>query len=356
MLAIRLRGVRLAPGGEVVLDGVDLDVSEGERLAVVGSSGSGKTLLLRAIAGLDRPDAGCVEIHGRPVDGVRRDVTLVFEGDTVYDHLRVGGNLELPLQLDKRTGGSVDATAARFTIRRLLSRRPATLSVGQRRTVAAARALVRDDVSVVLLDEPLAGTDPHRRAVLVESVMAMPHTTIVLATNEPADAFRWAHRAAVISAGRMAQVGTPMHVYRFPVSLAVADLMGELNRFPATVVEGGGGRWADIGGTRLRLSPSAPNLVDGRHVVVTVRPADLEVATPGAPFDRTIPATVGRIEEDGSWQRVLFGLGSRMGTGFVARVPARHSVRRGDRVVWHARPERVQVFDPVSGAILDPSP
>ncbi|CAN5846192.1 sulfate/molybdate ABC transporter ATP-binding protein [soil metagenome] len=356
MAAIRLRGIRLVAGGKVVLDDVALDVAEGERLAVVGSSGSGKTLLLRAIAGLDRPEGGQVYVHGVAVRGTRRDVTMVFQGDNVYDHLEVEGNLELPLRFAKGSLGSVEATAARFTIRRLLRRRPATLSAGQRRTVAAARALVRDDVRVVLLDEPLSGTDPHRRSVVVDSVMSDRRLTVVLATNEPADAFRWADRAAVIDAGRVAQVDAPRQVYRYPVSLAVGELMGELNRFPATVEQVDGRSWAHIAGTRLLLRNGGRGLVAGGRVVVAVRPPDLRVATPGTPFERTIHATVGRVEQDGGTQRVLFGLGASAGAGFVAVVPAPHKLRRGDRVVWCAEPDRIRVFDPVSGASLDSDP
>jgi ABC-type transport system involved in cytochrome c biogenesis ATPase subunit len=107
--------------------------------------------------------------------GTRREVTLVFQEDAVYDHLDVGENLEFPFRVTSRVGGRhIGATADRFLIRALLGRASTELSAGQRHVVAAARALVRPEVEMVLLDEPMVGTDPHRRRLLVEALLADP--------------------------------------------------------------------------------------------------------------------------------------------------------------------------------------
>lgn len=351
MVAIHVSGLRIRAGGEVLLDDLDLDVGAGERFVLLGASGSGKTLLLRVLAGLDRPAAGLVRIHGRQVQKPRPDVTMVFQGDATYEHLDVEGNLGISLRFAPEATGSVDAAARRFMIRRLLGRRPATLSAGQRKAVVAARALVRDDVSVVLMDEPLVGTDPHRRSLVVDSVLDDRSLTVVIATNEPGDAFRWGDRVGVLAGGRLAQVGSPGAVYRDPISLSVADITGDLNRFPATL-EREDGWWARIAGSRVRLGAGLDASWDGRPAVVGLRPRDLEVASPGAPFERTVHATVGRIEHLGSRQRVLFGLGAVAGIAFMADIDVTAGVAAGNRVSWYVDPASIRLFDPNTGRAI----
>lgn len=354
MRAIALSGVGVGLGGEVILDDIDLSVEAGERVALLGSSGSGKTTLLRVIAGLQRPTRGTVSVHGAAVTGIPEAVTMVFQGDAVYDHLDVAGNLGFPLAggsstwKEERVGDVADA----FAIRRLLARHPRTLSAGQRRTVAAARAMVRSEASIVLLDEPLVGTDPHRRLRMVEAVMARPDLTVLLASNDPADAMRWADRMVVLAGGRIVQSGTPADVYRHPVSLDVGELTGEMNRIPGALV--GEGDWAvEIGGSRLVLEPG-PGWVgqSGKRVVVGVRPSDLSIASPGMPFDRRLRATVGRVEPLGPAQRILFGLGRQRGVGFVAEVGTDVRLTVGERVDWHVPASLIRLYEPVTGRVL----
>lgn len=335
-----------------MLDSVNLAVRHGERLALMGSSGSGKTSLLRVMAGLDRPAAGEVTVGGEPVSRRRREVTMTFSQDTIYDHLDVEGNLDFPFRVtedapDRRQ--RVVATADQFSLHRLMDRRPSSLSAGQRQAVATARALVRPGVEVVLMDEPLAGTDPHRRQVLVEAVMARPDLTVVLATNDPADAFRWCDRVAVLARGTVAQTGAPRTVHRDPSSLAVAELTGELNRVPATVRAGA--PWAlEVGGSTLTLDPVPAGLVDGQRVVLGLRPYDISLASSATPFERRLRATIGRVEPLGGGLRVLFGLGDRGGTGFVAEVATSPGV--GDRVDWFVPTDALALYDPATGRRL----
>ncbi|MGH8912033.1 MAG: ATP-binding cassette domain-containing protein, partial [Acidimicrobiia bacterium] len=221
MEAIDLFEVRIVRSGLTVLDSVDLAVSVGERFCLIGSSGSGKTSLLRVVAGLDSPHHGRVLVNGTPVKGPRRQVTMIFSEDNVYDHLDVTGNLGFPLRVthdNPRRAGQVSDTGDLFSLHRLMDSKPETLSAGQRRVVAAARALVRPEIEIVLMDEPLVGTDPNRRELLVAAVMSRADLTVVMATNDPADAFRWADRVAVLTGGVVAQVGTPDGVYREPAS------------------------------------------------------------------------------------------------------------------------------------------
>ncbi|HEX2153943.1 MAG TPA: ABC transporter ATP-binding protein [Acidimicrobiia bacterium] len=342
---ISLRGVALSRQQPGLLAELDLEVAPGERVCLLGASGSGKTALLRAIAGLDPVTAG--EIAVRPE--TRRRLTMVFQDDAVYDHLDVERNISFPLQ--GAAGGSdiekqVREAANRFYLGGLLSRRPGTLSTGQRTAVSTARALARSDLSVVLLDGPLIGTDPHLRQRLLEAVMSEPELTVIFASREGSDALRWADRVAVLAGGRLAQVGLPLEVYRAPGSLEVAELMGELNRIPAVARAGG----VDIGGSRLAMG--LPAVENGRRLVVGLRPLDLIPARDGTPFDRRLRATVGRIEQVGATQRVMFGLGERPGVGFAAEIEADYRMARGVRIDWYVAPDAVRLYDPVSGSAL----
>lgn len=354
MSAIAVSQVRLVRDGRVVLEGIDLEVSATEHLCLIGASGSGKTSLLRVIAGLEEPEEGEVLVQGTSVSGTRRDVTMVFQDDVIYEHLDVTGNLDFPFRVTEgieAQESKVGEVADMFAIRRLLSRQPGTLSAGQRRVVSAARALVRPDVSVVLMDEPLVGTDPHRRARLVEAVMKRSELTVVLATNDPTDVLRWADRVAVMVERRLVQVGSPEDVYRRPVSLAAAEAIGEMNRIPAAVTAESG--WSlEVGGSRIGLDTVPAGMKEGQRVVLGIRPSDLRPAWRGTPFDRRLRGSVGRVEPIGGTQRILFGLGETKGVGFVAEIDADEHVRAGDRLDWHVDPSAVRLFEPVTGEAL----
>lgn len=348
---IAVKGVSVAHRGAAILNGVDLHVEPGERLALLGPSGSGKTSLLRVMAGLDRPTGGSVEVGGRPVDRHSEEVTMVFQGDSVYEHLDVEGNLAFPSSAEEdpeERERRVDEAARRFLLTRVLSRSPGTLSAGQRRVVAAARALARDNVSVVLLDDPLVGADQRLRQRLVETILSDSGLTVVFATREGSDTLRWSDRVAVLAGGGLAQVGPPAEVFRRPVSLTVAEAMGELNRFPATVSVPDGR--LEVAGSRIAPATLSPDVENGRRVVMGVRPSGLRLAGAETPFGRRLRGVVGRVEPVGAHQRVLFGLGER-GVGFCATIDAGPRIEVGERVDWALEPD-VRIYDPVSGAAL----
>lgn len=350
-----MSGVSITRGGTTILDRVDLEVGRGERLCILGASGSGKTALLRVIAGLERPIRGEVDVMGEAPRPGRPDVTMIFQDDAAYDHLDVRGNLDFPFRLGADApdrSDRVQRTASTFSIRRLLSRRTTELSSGQRRLVSAARALVRPGVSLVLMDEPLVGTDPKRRARLVEAVMGRRELTVVIATHEPADAFRWADRVAVLEGGGVAQVGPPPQVYARPSTLEVAELMGEINRFPATLDAATASWRVDVVDSRLVVGEVPSGSQHGQRVVAAVRPEHLVLASAGIPFDRRLRATVGRVELIGARQRVLFGLGTNPGIGFVASIEASTPVSAGDPVDWYVPPDAIRLYEPLTGEAL----
>lgn len=350
MTAIALSSVCISQSGDRILDDVSLRVGSGETVCLIGSSGSGKSSLLRVIAGLDIPVSGGVVVHGRDVRAPRPDVTMAFQTEAVYDHLDVSGNLEFPFRIGRSPSGGrsqhVDRAASRFSLRRILGWQPAALSTGQRQLVAASRALVRPEVSVALLDEPLAGIDPGLRLRVVDEVVRRQDLTVLLATNDPGDCFRWADRVVVLAGGAIAQVGAADEVYQHPVSLVVAELMGGLNRIPARVTTVGTLR---VGQSELTAELLPEGIDRDQPVVVGIRPQKLGLAETGTPFTRRLRATVGRVERLGATKRILFGLGDSAGVGFSAEVDSTMGLEIGQTVDWFVDPRAVRLFDPVTG-------
>ena len=219
MAAIRLEGIDKAFGsGQPVLRGIDLDIADGERLALVGPSGGGKSTVLRIIAGLEVPTRGRVLIDEKDVTEVpaeRRDLAMVFQNYALYPHKNVRENLAFGLRMrgiapaDIRT--RVEATAASLGLAPLLERLPSQLSGGQRQRVAVGRAIVRD-ARAFLFDEPLSNLDPglrgDTRAELIE-LHGRLRATMVYVTHDQEEAMTLGQRVAVSKRGASRTGGCP---------------------------------------------------------------------------------------------------------------------------------------------------
>ena len=236
-----------------VLDGVSLNVAAGGFLALLGPSGCGKSTLLRIIAGLEAQDAGTVSIAGQVVDSLRpaeRNVAMVFQSYALYPHLSVRDNIALPLRMRRMTAAQrlpvlgamlpgsrslqrgfeaeVGRVADLLELGDLLPRKPGQLSGGQRQRVALARAMVRNP-ALFLMDEPLSNLDAKLRVTMRGEITALHRrlgTTFVYVTHDQAEAMTMADRIAVMSHGRLLQVGTPSEIYERPASLEVAGFVG----------------------------------------------------------------------------------------------------------------------------------
>jgi iron(III) transport system ATP-binding protein len=242
--AVACAGLRRAYGPVVALDGVDLEVAEGELLAVLGPSGCGKTTLLRLIAGFERPDVGTVALGGQIVAGPgqfvppeRRRVGIVVQDHALFPHLTVAANVGYGVR--GRRGAPRAARIAEVLdmvgMVELTQRYPAELSGGQQQRVAIARALAPEP-RVVLLDEPFANLDAALRTRIrleVAAILRAAGATAVLVTHDQEEALSLADRVAVLNAGRLAQVGRPDEVYRHPADPFVARFVGD-----ADLVEG----------------------------------------------------------------------------------------------------------------------
>jgi osmoprotectant transport system ATP-binding protein len=222
------------------LDGVSLDVLEGECVALVGESGSGKTTLLRSFNGLVRPDAGRVLIGGRDISdldvvALRRGMGYVPQDGGLLPHWRVGRNVELVPRLRGADGDALTRADASLQLvgldpKAFRDRWPSELSGGQRQRVAMARALAAGP-RILLLDEPFGALDAITRADLQESFAELRASgaagpmTCVLVTHDLHEAFLLANRVAVLRGGRLEQVGSPSQLIEAPASPYVRDLL-----------------------------------------------------------------------------------------------------------------------------------
>jgi ABC-type sugar transport system ATPase subunit len=247
------------------LDGVDLMVGDGERLAIVGPSAAGKSTLLRVIAGVERPDAGSVWIDQREMTHMpawKRPVRLLIQEPALVPYWLVERNVTF----GSRPSASDRALIEQLGLSGLERRRPATLSGGQRQRVALARAL-RGNPRVLLLDEPLSRLDPPARLelrTLIAELATRRQLATVLVTHDAVEAITFGHRLAVLIRGRIAQVDRPLVVYAQPDTVEIAAMLGDppMNLIPvsAGMPAPGGAAWLGIRAERLVLGspPIAP--------------------------------------------------------------------------------------------------
>jgi spermidine/putrescine transport system ATP-binding protein len=236
--AIEARGLTRRFGEVTALDGVSLDIREGEFLSLLGPSGCGKTTLLRLIAGLDLPDAGELKIHGEsalPIPAHRRPVNTVFQNYALFPHLRVWDNIAFGLRMKNVAPPEIETRVRRVMdlveISNLADRKPAQISGGQKQRVALARALVNEP-EVLLLDEPLGALDLKLRKQLQLELHRLQRRlgiTFVYVTHDQDEAMVMSDRIAVMNAGRIEQLGAPEEIYEQPRTRFVAEFLGSCN-------------------------------------------------------------------------------------------------------------------------------
>ena len=237
---VHLSDLTLSYGKTVAVPNLDLDIVEGELIALLGPSGCGKTTTMRAIAGLLTPSSGRIEIDGRDVTRVaanKRGIGLVFQSYALFPHLSAFENVAFGLRLQKMPDAEVrartDAGIATVGLTGFEARKPAELSGGQQQRLALARSLVMEP-KVLLLDEPLSNLDARLRLEMrteLQRVQKETGVTMVFVTHDQSEALALADRIVLMKDGRIEQLGTPSQLYAEPVTAFAAEFMGFENIF-----------------------------------------------------------------------------------------------------------------------------
>jgi spermidine/putrescine transport system ATP-binding protein len=294
------------------VNGINLDVVGGEFFSLLGPSGCGKTTTLRLIAGFEQPTEGQILLDGRDVAHTpphKRNVNTVFQSYALFPFLTVEENVSFGLRYkDVAKGEARKKTAEALSLVQLegyQKRRPRQLSGGQQQRVALARALVLNP-AVLLLDEPLGALDAKLRKALQIELKALQEEvgiTFIYVTHDQEEALTMSDRLAVMSNGRIEQIGTPVEVYEEPSTAYVADFLGVSNLMSALGDGGGKVRLGDFQLVAARGDASARG-----RIRIVVRPERVRLDDHGTSGDNRIPGMVERVLYVGSTIQVLVHL------------------------------------------------
>jgi multiple sugar transport system ATP-binding protein len=382
---------KVFPGGVRAVDGLSLDIADGEFMVLVGPSGCGKSTALRSIAGLDEITSGSISIGGRVVNDLPpkdRDIAMVFQNYALYPHMTVEQNLAFGLQQRKTPKDEirrrVTDVAKMLGLEEYLRRKPAALSGGQRQRVAMGRAIVREP-QAFLMDEPLSNLDAKLRVSMRASLSQLHErlgVTTVYVTHDQVEAMTLGQRVCVLREGKLQQADTPQTLFNAPVNLFVAGFIGSpaMNFVTAWLVRDDGPA-VTFAGHSLGVPPSLltarPGLDDyfGRELILGIRPSDFEDAELADAEWARMPVTTGVTEDLGSEIHVLFTVDapqvqhasiSQAVAGdddaaiplaggkslWTARVAARSKIRPGQPAELAIDTSNLQFFDPDSGLAI----
>ncbi|PHR93532.1 MAG: ABC transporter ATP-binding protein [Blastopirellula sp.] len=334
-------------GDLTIIDGMDLEVHDGEMIALLGGSGCGKSTTLFAICGIHKVNGGRIFFGDHDVTNVttqERNVGVVFQSFALYPHMTVENNIGFPLKLRKESTGDIKRKVGEIAemvhIEALLQRRPGELSGGQQQRVALARALVRRP-DVLLLDEPLANLDATLRLEMRSEIRRIQHETgitAVLVTHDQTEAMSMCDRIAIMDAGKIVQITEPKDMYDNPVSDFVAGFLGSP---PIAFLSGKieDGHFIEPSTkTKIPLDHEMAKSNNGRTVSIGIRPEYFQPNNGTA-----VSGKVSFIESQG--RETLYNvmlpdgkiLRSIQGEGSVAKI--------GDTVEWGINAPKILVFD-----------
>jgi sulfate transport system ATP-binding protein len=286
-IAASVRGVSKSFKGTVVLEDINFDVAMGESLVLLGASGSGKTTILRIIAGLEEPDTGSIILHGKDVTELparERGVGVIFQAYALFPRMNVEQNIGYGLRIRKRPRkeikNTVDELIKLVRLEEHRKKYPSQLSGGQQQRVAIARTLAYKP-QVLLFDEPFGALDAQTRVRLrreIRSLLKHINVPSVFITHDQEEALELGDRIAVLNVGRLEQIGTPDEVYNKPETEYVATFLGAANLLLGVVNSGG----VELGTVNLPAPEETRRFREGQPVKLVFRPEDVCLNRTGA--------------------------------------------------------------------------
>jgi spermidine/putrescine ABC transporter ATP-binding subunit len=343
---------RRYPGGVVAVDNVSLDIQQNEFFALLGPSGCGKTTLLRMISGLDSPSEGQIFIGGEDMAYTppnKRPTNMVFQSYAVFPHMTVADNVAYGLrvtgvaedEVKRRVGEGLEMTK----LAHLADRKPDQMSGGQRQRVALARALVKRP-KVLLLDEPLSALDAKLRDDMRLELTRLQQTvgiTFIMVTHDQDEALAMAGRIAVMEKGAVQQLATPMELYEKPSNKFVADFIGKVNMFEASVLSQQG-KLLNLDSKGIGKVEIPTDKTCNGTVTIAVRPEKVELSLKKPTEKGAIiaDAKVTDVAYYGDWSEVVTQLadGSHVSINVQNdRREAGANAKRGDKVWVYWQPE-----------------
>jgi multiple sugar transport system ATP-binding protein len=353
----------LYPGNPIpAVDSLNLEVSDGEFMVLVGPSGSGKSTALRMLAGLEDVSSGEIRIAGQDVSRKPpkdRDIAMVFQNYALYPHMSVGENMGFALKLKgvgkAERAAKVLEAAKLLDLEKYLDRKPKALSGGQRQRVAMGRAIVRSP-SVFLMDEPLSNLDAKLRVETRANIAALQSrlgTTTIYVTHDQVEAMTMGDRVAVLKDGILQQCDTPRNLYDRPGNAFVAGFIGSpaMNLRQAKLTPGG----ARLGNIDLPLSDSVKNAAQAANlseITLGVRPESFSVAPSGSTGLALEVILVEELGADAFVYGTLKDDPADNNKHFVARFDGRVPPSIGDVVALDVRPGEEHAFNPETGERL----
>ncbi len=353
MASVEISGLKKAFGAVDVIHGVDLQIQDGEFVALVGPSGCGKSTLLRIISGLEPASAGEIVIDGEVVNHLNpreRNIAMVFQNYALYPHMSVAQNMGFNLKLSGLKRPEIDKkvseVAKLLELDALLDRKPGQLSGGQRQRVAMGRAIVRDPAAF-LFDEPLSNLDAKLRVQMRSEIKTLHQrvkTTSIYVTHDQIEAMTLADRVVILSGGNIEQVGSPIELYERPDNLFVAGFIGtpSMNLIDATIVKTDLGVAAHLASGQTVALTDRPGLDEHRKVVIGMRPEHFHTGSDGA----TLSGTTSLVEPTGAQTHLTFDTG---GISAMAVLEGGVSIAMGDPISVSIDPEKIHVFDKGTG-------
>ena len=290
MSQLAIKSLTKSYGAFKVFDGLNLEANAGEIVVIFGGSGTGKTILLRLIAGVEEPTAGVIEIGGHDVSDIapeHRGVGMAFQNFALFPHMNASENIATPLRAagadESKVKAGVAKVAKLLKIDHVLNHAPRELSNGQKQRTALARALAAEP-QILLLDDPLRNVDAKLRFEMrleLPRLLRQSGATVLYVTQDYKEAMALADRIAVLANGTFVQTASPEDIYMRPATLGVARLFGDPAINTAdTMIETEGGAHVVLGGTRVPVAERYSGFA-GREVIFGVRPEAVELGSAG---------------------------------------------------------------------------